>query len=165
MTGRLKHFLQDNFAVPADELQDALHGLHLELLALPPVTMDFTSPEGAILCLEEAYRRKDIEAAVRAHDFIAESGMILRKTGFEIISEDDEVLANLAGALEMLFRSQTLAAWPDFSHGECFFPKREVIDDGIVAITEVCRFSDGFFSKQRILVAETANGWRVVNPE
>ena len=42
---------------------------YAKLKAMPPVAKNFETPEGAILCLEDAYRRKDIEAAVAAKDF------------------------------------------------------------------------------------------------
>jgi len=36
-----------------------------KLKALPTYAHDFTTPEGAILCFEDAYRKHDLEAAVR----------------------------------------------------------------------------------------------------
>ena len=44
--------------------RQTLDEIYTELKALPRVAKDFTSPEGAILCLEDAYRRRDIEAAL-----------------------------------------------------------------------------------------------------
>ena len=46
---------------------------YAKLKAMPPVAKNFETPEGAILCLEDAYRRKDIEAAVAAKDFKIEA--------------------------------------------------------------------------------------------
>ena len=164
MTPHLRLFLEENYAVPADDLPEVKRNLYLELLALPTVAVDFTTPEGAILCLEEAYRRKDIEAAVRAKNFITEARLVLRKSKLDILVDDEESVAKTAELLEMSFRSHTMTEWPDFSSQESFFPKIEVIDDRIVAVTEVCRFQDGLFSKQQILVGRTAEGWRVLNP-
>ena len=70
-----------------------------------------------------------------------------------------------AEALELSFRAHTTAQWPDFDHLESFFPKREQLSDSVVIVTEVCRFPDGLFSRQEILVAETTQGWRVLNPQ
>ncbi len=162
MFGHLKKFLRGNYAVNAAEAQLAIDELHVELMALPDVRKDFTTPEGAILCLEDAYRRKDIEAAVAAKDFKTEARMMLEKTGFRNCINDGTV-AKTAEALELSFRSHTTARWPDFDLLESFFPKREPLGNGIVAVTEVCRFPDGLFSRQEMLVVETSAGWRVLH--
>lgn len=162
MFGHLKRFLKGSYAVDANEAQRAMDEMHIELMALPEVRKDFTTPEGAILCLEEAYRSKNIEAAVAAKDFKTEARLMLEKTGFGACI-NDETVAKTAGALELSFRAHTTAQWPDFDRLESFFPKREPLRDGIVAVTEVCRFPDGLFSREEILVTETLEGWRVLN--
>jgi hypothetical protein len=162
MFGHLKKFLKGGYAVPSDEARKVVDELHIELMALPEVRMDFTTPEGAILCLEDAYRKRDIDAAVAAKDFKTEARLLLEKTGFEICI-NEETVAKTAEVLELSFRAYTTALWPDFTGLESFFPKRVPFSDGIVAVTEVCRFPDGLFSRQEILVAETPNGWRVLH--
>jgi len=134
-----------------------------ELKRLPIVTKDFTTPEGAILCLEDAYRRRDIEAAIAAKDFNTEARLMLERTGFKDFI-DDAMIAKTAEALTLSFRTHTTSNWPNFEGLESYFPKKEQQADKLVLVTEVCRFPDGGFSRQQILVAETAQGWRVLNP-
>ena len=136
---------------------------YAKLRGLPPVAKDFTTPEGAILCLEDAYRRRDIEAAIAAKDFKTEARLMLQKTGFKD-HIDDEMVAKTAEALVASFRAHTTASWPDFEGLESFFTKREPHADKVVLVTEMCRFPDGGFSQQQMLVAETLQGWRVLNP-
>jgi len=136
---------------------------YAQLKALPAVGKDFTTPEGAILCLEDAYRRRDIEAAIAAKDFKTEARLMLLKTGFKD-HIDDEMIAKTAEALAASFRAHTTASWPNFDGLESFFTKREPHTDKVVLVTEMCRFADGGFSQQQILVAETPQGWRVLNP-
>jgi hypothetical protein len=143
--------------------QQARDDTYAQLKALPVFGKDFTTPEGAILCLEEAYRRRDIEAAVAAKDFKTEARLMLQKTGFKD-HIDDEMIAKTAEALVASFRAHTTAGWPNFEGLESFFTKREPHTDNVVLVTEICRFPDGGFSQQRILVAETPQGWRVLNP-
>jgi hypothetical protein len=162
MFGRLRKLSKGNYAVRADAAQRAKDELHVELMALPEVQKDFTTPEGAILCLEDTYRRKDIEAAVAAKDFKSEARLMLGKTGLKT-SIGDEIIAKTAEALELSFRAHTTARWPDFTGLESYFPKRAPFAHGIVAVTEVCRFPDGGFSQQEMLVAETPDGWRVLH--
>jgi hypothetical protein len=151
------------FAVRRSGKQRARDEAYAQLKALPPVLKDFKTPEGAILCLEDAYRRRDIEAAIAAKDFNTEAKLMLQKTGLKD-HIDDELITKTAEALVASFRAHTTASWPDFEGLELFFTKREPHADKIVLITEMCRFLDGGFSEQQILVAETPQGWRVLNP-
>jgi hypothetical protein len=143
--------------------QQARDKIFDELKAKPPVARDFSTPEGAILCLEDAYRRRDIEAAIAAKDFKTEARLMLEKTGFKD-DIDDEMVAKTTEALVASFRAHTTAQWPEFAGLESFFTKREPHSDKVAVVTEVCRFPDGGFSQQQILVAETPQGWRVLNP-
>jgi hypothetical protein len=127
--------------------------------------VDFTTPEGAILMLEKAYRQKDIEAAVAAKDFVAESRVMLSRleSGIE---QDPEVLKKSAEVMELSFRADMKKnGFPDFSGIRSRFTRKEKYQDfaDIVAVTEVCMFPDGGISTQKLLVANTTNGWRVLN--
>lgn len=134
-----------------------------QLKALPVVARDFTTPEGAILCLEDAYRRRDLPAAVAAKDFSSEARLMVQRVS-PTLRGDAEMVAKAAEALELSFRTHTEKAWPNFDGIESFFTKREPHAEGVVLVTEVCRFPDGSLSHQQILVAETPQGWRVLNP-
>ncbi len=111
-------------ACSRSDKQRGLDATYAKLKALPPVAKDFTTPEGAILCLEDAYRRHDIEAAIAAKDFRTEARLMLQKTGFKD-HVDDEMVAKTAEALLLSFRAETTAEWPDFEGLESFFTKRE----------------------------------------
>ncbi|HEY6260261.1 MAG TPA: hypothetical protein VIW47_01610 [Nitrospiraceae bacterium] len=128
-----------------------------ELSALPPVKKDFTTPEGAILLLEDAYRHRDIEAAVAAKDFKTEARLMLQKTGFKD-AVDDALVAKTAEVLELSFRSHTTNSWPNLDGLKSFFPEKKQYTGNVVAVTEACLFPDGGFSHESLLVAETTNG-------
>lgn len=115
--------------------------------------------------LEKAYRQKDIEAAVAAKDFVAESRVMLSRlqSGMD---KDPEVLKKSAEVMELSFRAEMKTnGFPDFSGIKCRFTRREKYQDfaDIVAVTEVCTFPDGGTSTQKLLVVNTTNGWRVLN--
>jgi hypothetical protein len=135
-----------------------------QMQSLPPVVRDFTTPEGAILCLEDAYRRKDIEAAIAAKDFKAEARLMLASSKLKEHMNDDQMIDSTAEALLVSFRAHTTAEWPNFDGLESFFTGRDEHSEGVVIVTELCRFPDARFSQQKILVAETPKGWRVLNP-
>ena len=141
----------------------AKESVYAELKRLPPVSKDFSTPEGAILCLEDAYRRKDMDAAIAAKDFKTEARLMLERTRFKE-HLDEEMVAKTSEALIASFRAHTSARCPDFDGLESFFLKREPHSEKVVIVTEECRFPDGLYSRQGILVAESAQGWRVLNP-
>ena len=127
---------------------------------------DFSTPEGAILKLEEAFREKDIEAAVAAKDFVCEARVMLAgmNKGME---KDAEILKKTAEVLELSFRAEMKkSGFPDFTGLKSRFDGKEQYHgfDDVVAVTEVCTFPDGGTSRQKLLVAKTASGWRVLNP-
>lgn len=124
---------------------------------------DFSTPEGAILCLEEAYRRHDLEAAVASKDFATEAKLMLQGVG-EGLDADGEIAAKTTEVLELAFRQEVQNAWPDFTKSQSYFVEQEPYKDNIVAVTEICHYTDGGTSRQKLLVAKTANGWRVLHP-
>ncbi len=124
---------------------------------------DFTTPEGAILCLEDAYRRRDLDGAVACKDFAIEAKLMLETIGGGF-DRDGDIIAKTAETLELSFRMHTIKAWPDFTRLQSFFVAREAYKNGVVVVTEICRFPDGRTSRQKILVAQTPRGWRVLNP-
>jgi hypothetical protein len=126
-------------------------------------TQDFSTPEGAILSLEDAYRRHDLEAAIACKDFVVEAKLMLQHMGHGM-ERDKDVVAQTAEVLEASFRKQTSDSWPDLSGLTCSFPKTEPYADSVVSVTERCQLRDGGYSEQRILVAKTGKGWRVLNP-
>jgi hypothetical protein len=136
-----------------------------------PVTLDFTTPEGAVLMLEDAFRRRDLEAAVAAKDFATEAELELQAAGSpQPLARS--AIAERAASLEAKFRELMAASWPDFSAVTSYFvetqpyiqPAGRLIGANLIVVTEINRFAQGGYSEQRILVCETPDGWRVLNP-
>jgi len=134
-----------------------------ELMTLPPVEMDFSTPEGAILCLEDAYRRRDVEAAVACRDFTTEAKIWLLERGNLNKQKKAEMLPEVTGTMEKACRNGMAKNWAvDWERAKSYFRNRGPYGDGMVAVSEVTSVPDGSLLQQRILVAETAKGWRVV---
>ena len=74
-----------------------------------------------------------------------------------------EVVTKTAEVLELAFRKEIAHEWPDCAGIESFFIERKPYKNGVVVVTEVCRFKDGSTTREELLVAETQNGWRVLN--
>lgn len=124
-------------------------------------TADLTTPEGAILTLEEAYRERDIEKAVACKDFGVEAAYMLRDKP-ELRS--DEILAKLAETLELAYRKEMSGGFPDMKGVTSTFPAKKNLGNGKVVVTEVCKYPDGGTSKQNLVVANTTAGWKVIVP-
>jgi hypothetical protein len=133
-----------------------------KLRARPTVEKDFTTPEGAIFCLEDACRQRNIESAVACKDFMIEGIMMLLKYDENMVRDPDLRKQN-ARLVEQNYRREITAAWPDLKGVESFFFDRQAYSYGVVAVTEIRRLPDGSFDKLNFLVAKTKSGWRVLN--
>ena len=130
------------------------------------IKLDFSTPEGAILMLEDAYKKKDIEAAVAAQDFVAQAKLMLTNMG-KGLEKDADIMKQTAEVLELSFRAQMKKeGFPNFDGLKSRFPKKKEHPKfkEMVEVTEVCTFPDGGESTQKMLVAKTEKGWRVVIP-
>jgi len=143
------------------EMQEALE----ELRAMPRPAADFTTPEGAILCLEDAMRRRDIEAAVASKDFEVEGVLMLLKTMPDLAS-DTKLVAQTAETLELAYRKELTGNWPNMEGVESYFvdcqPAFE--DLSIVAVTEINLMPDGQLARANLLVAKRNGQWKVLHP-
>ena len=133
-----------------------------QLRALPSVEQDFGTPEGAVLCLEDACRRKNIESACACKNFMIEGTVALLNADLNL-ARDPELRKRNAMLSERAFRKATTEAWPDLKGVESFFIDRQVYHDGIVVVVEIRRSPDGTSTKLNHLVANTNSGWRVLN--
>jgi hypothetical protein len=130
----------------------------------PSISHDLTTPEGAILSLEDAYRAQDVEAAVRCKDFTIEARLMLQKLEQDF-SDDPEILSKTAEVLELGFRSElTNSGFPDFRDIVSTFSDKKPYQghDDIVQVTEHCRHGDGTTTTNVLVVARTVDGWKVI---
>src|SRR5882672_1828403 len=139
--------------------------------AEPVAAADFTTPQGAILMLEDAFRRRDLAAAVAAKDFRVEAELALNAQPPAQAPTESAIMTR-AAELEREFRELMQSSWPDFADVTTVFtgcepyppPPGNFSASALAVVTEVNRFTGGGFSEHRILVAETPAGWRVLNP-
>jgi len=134
-----------------------------QLRALPRPEKDFNTPEGAVLCLEDAYRRRSLESAVACKHFMIE-GILMLVNYDPDLARDPKVRERNALLAERTYRREMAEAWPDLEGVEGFFLAQEPYLDGVVVVKELRRLRDGTFEKLNLLVAKTRDGWRVLNP-
>lgn len=124
---------------------------------------DFQTPEGAILCMEDAFTRGDLDAAVACKDFVREARhMFGRLPDFPI---DEEITQKTAETLELSFRSYFEEnEMPSFEGIERAFLAREFEDDWTVMVTEVCKLPGGMRTMDKIWVYKVGQEWKVGPP-
>lgn len=123
---------------------------------------DFSTPEGAILCLEDAYDEQDIEKAVACKNFEEEARLLLLKMNDRCSGK--EILETTADILRKSFiRSLEQDGFPVFKDLRRAYPFRKKITDNLYLITEICIFPDGRKSQQEIYTFRGEDGWRVLN--
>jgi len=134
-----------------------------QLRALPRFEKDFSTPEGAILCLEDACRRRNIESAVACKHFLIE-GILMLLDYDDNLARDPEIRQRNAMLAERTYRREITESWPNLEGVESFFLTHEPYIDGVVVVKELRRLRDGSYEKLNVLVANTRDGWRVLFP-
>jgi hypothetical protein len=120
------------------------------------------SPQAAILELESAYSRHDIEAAVLAKDFREEARLMMVRTN-PALADDASILTQLAEVLELAFRKQIrTSGFPEFSAVECSLSTPVAITETLAQVSETCRYPDGEVVVENLYATKSADGWRVV---
>jgi hypothetical protein len=74
-----------------------------QLRSLRVPDRDFSTPEGAILCLEDAYRRQSIESACICKNFLIE-GILMLLDADPSLARNEELRSRNAVQLERTFR-------------------------------------------------------------
>jgi uncharacterized protein YegJ (DUF2314 family) len=140
---------------------DKSTGLHIDE-GVDYFPHDFSTPEGAILCLEDAYDEKDVEKAIACKDFSEEARMLLKR--MNDLYQDGDIVDRTAEILELSFRkSLEENGFPVFKNLLHAFPVRQKISRNLYLITEVCIFPDGSSSRQQLYTHHGPDGWRVLH--
>ncbi|GHN01692.1 hypothetical protein WSM22_31810 [Cytophagales bacterium WSM2-2] len=125
---------------------------------------DLTTPEGAILCLEDAYDAKDIDKAISCKDFNEEAKLMLTKMKhLEVATEMDSIVTSMAEVLQLSFIKNISENFPNFIGITRAFPKREFVREDLMIVTEVCFYPDNTKSAQRLYVSRKNGEWKVLS--
>ncbi len=125
--------------------------------------VDDTTPEGAIILLEEAYNRNDLDMILYLKDFHAEAKTMLNKINSEFSTPD--IIDQTAETLKLSFTKAIQENMPKFVNVKRAFPKREFINENELILSEVIYEPNNTYwvSKHRMLKNE--NVWKVLGPE
>jgi hypothetical protein len=126
---------------------------------------NFDTPQGAVLCLEDAYRSKDIDKILDCKDFKLEAIYMLRyqiENMADSLKLDEEIINELAEILKHGFVAEIKNNMPNFDDvDKSEFTKIKKIDDDFVLLEEICTFKDGSRSKDNLIVGKKGSEWRM----
>lgn len=125
---------------------------------------DFSTAEGAVLCLEDALRAKDVERAVACKEFRVEAATMLELPLDHNTSPVDlALIEKTARVLEQSFRRDLQTrGFPDLDGVKTTFGRPGLFRNNVVVVNQVERHVDGGVVNARTLVAKTEKGWRVL---
>jgi uncharacterized protein YegJ (DUF2314 family) len=123
---------------------------------------DFSSPERALISLEQSYARKDVDGAAAAKDFSFEADQMLRKMK-SLGTPDADLIAKTAEVLELGFRHElTTKGFPQLEGVACKVVDTKGLHADLVALAEECTYPDGSKSTETLHAHKSAGGWRIV---
>jgi hypothetical protein len=126
------------------------------------VTVDFSTPEDALISLEDAYRKGDIEATVAAKDFRFEAMAILSNV-LKGNKPDDQTIDLTVHVLELSYRTEIKkSGFPDIAKARCEVLSKTEVRPRLVRILEQTQFLDGRISQEAIHAVLNETGWHVV---
>jgi uncharacterized protein YegJ (DUF2314 family) len=127
---------------------------------------DFSTPEGAILCIEDAYDAHDINRVMACKDFEAEARLMLSHTKhMERLASKPEIITETEEAVKLTFiKFIDDHGFPSFKNVKRAFPHREFVREDLCIVTEVCRYPDQTKSRERLYVSRKNGEWKVLNP-
>jgi len=122
---------------------------------------DYSTPEGALQSLEQAYIAHDIEAAVAAKNFQYEGKEML--SNLQIPDLDAGLIGEAAKVLELSFRKHLKDdGFPQFVGLKCRVVGKKDLAPDLVELSEECVHPDGSVSKEVLHAARTDSRWGIV---
>lgn len=126
---------------------------------------DDSTPEGAIIKIENAYNQDNVEEAINCKDFIIEAELMLKKKT-KVDSPPKNLIDSTAELLKLSFiKSLQENGIPKFHGIKRAFTNREKISADHMLITSVAIYPDGKKYAQKINVIKKDNSWKVLAPE
>lgn len=125
--------------------------------------LNYDTPEGALLSLEEAYTNNDLEKAVESKNFFKEAELML--ANMSEITMDSEILDKTAEVLKLSFiQHMQENGMPNFVGVKRAF-LREFKSEDLCLLTEICTFPDGSKTVDKVNIYKSNGQWKVLNGE
>ena len=135
----------------------------IALFMAPTLAADFSTPQAALVALDEANRSHNIEAAVAAKNFTYEARAML--VNFRSTAHPDASLVQKAAqVLELAYRKEIKNdGFPDLKGIQLKIIKTKVLAPDLVEMTERVTYPDGYVSQEVLYAALLGKRWGIVN--
>lgn len=127
---------------------------------------DFTTPEGAILSIEDAYDTNNIDNVIACKDFEAEARLLLsHDKHMERLATNPQIITETGESVKSTFiKFIDDYGFPCFKDVKRAFPIREFIREDLCIVTEICQYPDKTKSTERLYVGRKNGEWKVLSP-
>jgi hypothetical protein len=113
--------------------------------------------------MENCLRQLNVEEAAACRDFVAEAKLWLQEKGHLSQEMKEQLLPETVRSMEKAFRdSLTKKPAVDWARAKSYFLKHEPFSPGLTVVSKFSHLPDGNLIPQRVLVAKSDTGWKVV---
>lgn len=127
--------------------------------------LDLSTPEKAIISLEESYSSQNINAVFMCKDFEVEAEYLLKNQFPELLKNKD-ALKETAEMLKLsLVKYLQDSGFPSFENVHERNFSTEKLPNGLIKVSETCIYKDGSRAVNEHHAIWKNDGWRVLNLE
>lgn len=127
------------------------------------ITLNFSTPEDAMISFDESMLRKDLASAIACRDFAAETKLLMEQS--EIETTDSTLINDMAQQVKEDFFSFFDKYRPNTSGIRArHFPEKKIISPSLVLLREVIIFKNQVIISQHYYISKNAEGkWKVLS--
>lgn len=119
----------------------------------------YNTPEEAIISLEKAYSKKDLDKVMSSKDFATEARLILEQKSYKITTKIVNEVANL---LELsLIKNLEDNGYPNFDAARREFSELSKLKDNIFFLEERIFYPDNTCHINKVYLSNNDNLWKV----
>jgi uncharacterized protein YegJ (DUF2314 family) len=121
-----------------------------------------TTPEGAVLLLENAYDSRELQSVYNLIDFEHEASFILKQR-MPKFDGNPELIQQFVELLKVSLEKELVEKrWPTFKNVERAFTKKETVSDDIMILTEQLSLNGSAYATNKLFVKKRADNTYIV---
>ena len=123
----------------------------------------YSTPEEAIISLENAYSNQDLDKVIESKDFETEAKLILQSSGMDLTKE---IIRETAELLRLSLIDHIHSnGYPNFNDAERVFSNLNEVDQNLYFLEETLIYSNGEKYINKILLTKNNDQWKIVTTE
>lgn len=136
---------------------------HLNAQQKDSITLNFSTPEAALISFDECMLRKDLNHAMACRDFAGEAKLVMEQS--DIQSTDTNFISDIESQVKEEFLNYFSKYRPNTSGIRArHFPDKKAITPTLVLLREVIIFKNQVIISQHYYISKNADGkWKVLS--